>query len=32
MPLDLRSMRAGVYLVRLTAGPFSTTQKLVIQR
>jgi len=32
MPLDLRSMRAGVYLVRLTAGTFSTTQKLVIQR
>jgi hypothetical protein len=31
-PLDLRSVRAGVYLVRLTVGGFSATQKLIISR
>ncbi|MBM3322348.1 T9SS type A sorting domain-containing protein, partial [candidate division WOR-3 bacterium] len=30
--LDLRALPAGVYLLRLTAGGYSTTQKLVIQR
>jgi immune inhibitor A len=30
--LDLRSMSAGVYLVRLTSGGFAATQKLVLQR
>jgi parallel beta-helix repeat protein len=29
--LDLRSMPAGVYLVRVTAEGFSTTQKLVVE-
>jgi len=30
--LDLRGLSAGVYLVRLSAGSFTTAQKLVIQR
>jgi hypothetical protein len=30
--LDLRSMPAGVYLVKVTTEGFSTTQKLVIER
>ncbi len=30
--LDLRSLSAGVYLVRFEAGGFSTTRKLVLQR
>jgi len=30
--LDLRSMPAGVYLVRVTTDNFSTTRKLVVQR
>jgi len=32
LPLDLRGLSAGVYLVRLSAGSFTTAQKLVIQR
>ena len=32
MPLDLRSMPAGVYLVRVEAADFTATQKLVVQR
>jgi hypothetical protein len=32
IPLDLRSMRAGVYIVRLNAGVYSATQKLVVER
>jgi hypothetical protein len=32
IPLDLRGLRPGVYLVRLNAGGHSTTQKLVVQR
>ncbi|MBM3323932.1 T9SS type A sorting domain-containing protein [candidate division WOR-3 bacterium] len=31
-PLDLRSLRAGIYIVRLTVGSNSVTDKLVIQR
>jgi hypothetical protein len=31
-PLDLHSMRAGVYIVKLTAGSQASTQKLVLQR
>jgi hypothetical protein len=31
MPLDLRSLPAGVYLVRADAGAYSCRQKLVIQ-
>jgi hypothetical protein len=30
--LDLRSLRAGVYMLKLTAGGCTTTQKLVIRR
>ena len=29
--LDLRRLKAGVYLVKVTADSFSTTQKLVVQ-
>jgi Neuraminidase (sialidase) len=32
MPLDLRKVPAGVYLVRLDADGYTTTQKLVVQR
>ena len=32
LPLDLRSLSAGVYLVRLEAGRQSVVQKLVVQR
>jgi hypothetical protein len=32
LPLDLRSMQAGVYLLKLESGSRTTTQKLVIQR
>ena len=31
MSLDLRSLKAGVYLVRVTADGFSDGQKLVVQ-
>jgi hypothetical protein len=30
--LDLRRLEAGVYIVKVNAGDFSTTQKLVVQR
>jgi hypothetical protein len=30
--LDLRTLEAGVYLVKVTAGTYSTTQKLVVER
>jgi hypothetical protein len=32
MPLDIRSISAGVYLVRLSAPGFTATEKLIIQR
>ncbi len=32
VPIDLRSLSAGVYLVRLDSDGFSTSQKLVVQR
>jgi hypothetical protein len=32
MPLDLRLMPAGVYLVRVQSGNFTAAQKLVVQR
>ena len=32
MPLDLRSMPVGVYLVELTAADFTATQKLIVQK
>jgi len=32
LPLDLRKVPAGVYLVRLDADGYSTSQKLVVQR
>jgi hypothetical protein len=32
MPLDLRSMPAGVYLVKLSSEGFVSSQKLVVQR
>jgi len=32
LPLDLRGLANGVYLVRLDAGDFSASQKLVVQR
>ncbi len=32
MPLDLRSMPTGVYLVRVEADSFTATQKLVVER
>ncbi len=32
LPLDLRGLSAGVYTVHLTAGRYSATQKLVLQR
>ena len=32
VPLDLRHLSAGVYVVRLEAEGFTATQKLVIQR
>jgi len=31
IPLDLRGLSAGVYLVRVTAGGFEATRKLIIQ-
>jgi len=31
LPLDLRKLSAGVYLVRLDADNFTQTQKLVVQ-
>jgi hypothetical protein len=31
MPLDLRALPAGAYLVKVEADGFSTTQKLVLQ-
>jgi hypothetical protein len=30
--LDLRGMRAGVYMVTISSGSFSATQKLIVQR
>ena len=32
MPLDLRSMAAGVYLVKVEAGDHTATQRLVVER
>jgi hypothetical protein len=32
MPLDLRSLPAGVYLVKLSSEGFASSQKLVVQR
>jgi len=32
MPLDLRSMAAGVYLVKIEAGDHTATQRLVVER
>ena len=32
LPLDLGSLRDGVYLVRLAGGEGTSTQKLVVQR
>jgi hypothetical protein len=32
VPVDLRSLAPGVYVVKLTAGSYTATQKLVIQR
>ena len=29
--LDLRGLRAGVYMVKLTSGSYTTSQKLVVQ-
>jgi hypothetical protein len=32
IPLDLRSLSSGIYMVRLDAGGLSATQKLVVNK
>jgi len=32
LSLDMRSLSAGIYLVKVEAGDYSATQKLVVQK